>query len=219
MVRILSRWPRRGKLPNPKASDGLLHVGFLDVDCLVIGNKKKLKENFHPFTIAEAIVKALEPPMAAKQHSQIPVSQKPSSQTPPSSPSKRRQSSSHYSDVDCSPSKRRGVNAAIARMSLDERGLLFNMTNSPMKVDDTRTGNSDNDVSWIGSPMKVDNDAGKRRRKEVMKAGSITEELGAGSPMRVDGDVRKSRKAGSTKIEVLQWQKQRKGGRNVDLCI
>ena len=43
--------------------------------------------------------------------------------TPPSSPSKRRQAASHYCDVECSPSKKRGT--GVVSVAFEERGLLF----------------------------------------------------------------------------------------------
>ena len=176
----------------------------------MIGNKKKRKENLPPPFSAAGPIAA--PPSE-------PVIVKPPSQTPPSSPSKRRQSSSHYSDIDCSPSKRRGVNAAISMMSLDERHLLFDATNSPMKVDEeieSRRGKPIDDISWIGSPMKVDDDADKRRKKGRVKVASILD--AAGSPMKVDGNGQKPRKMGSTRMEMSAWnQRRRKVGDSVDL--
>ena len=60
----------------------------------------------------------------------------------PSSPSKRRQSTSHYSDVECSPSKKGVLSNAIERLAIDdsERGLLFgadstNIQPSAMEID------------------------------------------------------------------------------------
>lgn len=46
---------------------------------------------------------------------------------PPLSPSKRRQAVSHYSDVECSPSKKRDTTlaAGVEKLSMEERGLLF----------------------------------------------------------------------------------------------
>ncbi|TDL17876.1 DHS-like NAD/FAD-binding domain-containing protein [Rickenella mellea] len=54
--------------------------------------------------------------------------------SPPASPSKRPQVSCHYSDVECSPSKKRSglKNNAVDRsgIPLDERGLLFKSSKS-----------------------------------------------------------------------------------------
>ena len=71
----------------------------------------------------------------------IPPSELPSeliskpSQSTPVSPSKRRQAALHYSDVECSPSKKRDIAAAtmgIQKLALEDRGLLFgnNCTNA-----------------------------------------------------------------------------------------
>jgi len=57
-----------------------------------------------------------------------------SNQTTPVSPSKRRRAASHYSDVECSPSKKRDITAAIQKLAIEDRGLLFgnNSTNAKM---------------------------------------------------------------------------------------
>ncbi|KAH7930382.1 DHS-like NAD/FAD-binding domain-containing protein [Leucogyrophana mollusca] len=58
----------------------------------------------------------------------------------PSSPSKRRQSASHYSDVESSPRKKHAAKFAsdFERLQVSERGLLFgDATNSPSKVPGT----------------------------------------------------------------------------------
>jgi hypothetical protein len=111
------------------------------------------------------------------------------SRTPPSSPSKRRQSSSHYSDLDCSPSKRR------TRALLDERGMLFNTTNSPMKVDGVATPRKvrHQKESWIGSPMKVDTE-------EVERGFGIEEIIS--SPMKVDKEQKMESKNGRRRHKV-----------------
>jgi len=65
-------------------------------------------------------------------------------QVAPLSPSKRRQSASHYSDVESSPSKKRDIAAAtiaIEKLAIkdSERGLLFgvNSTNAKSKAMET----------------------------------------------------------------------------------
>ncbi|TFY80305.1 hypothetical protein EWM64_g3700, partial [Hericium alpestre] len=57
---------------------------------------------------------------------------------PPSSPSKRRKSLSHYSDVDCSPPKKH--DSSGGNIVLEERGMLFgNATNSRARETDDET--------------------------------------------------------------------------------
>jgi NAD+-dependent protein deacetylase SIR2 len=72
----------------------------------------------------------------------IPI-QKPNQITPPVSPSKRRQAASHYSDLECSPSKKRDISAAtlgIQKLAIEERGLLFGKDSTNAKTVDVGDG-------------------------------------------------------------------------------
>ena len=95
--------------------------------------------------------------------------------TPPSSPSKRRGSMSHYSGLECSPSKRRGAPREVV-LTEEERRPLFTSdaanTSTPMKVDreqayKTPTKKGRMATMWYGSPMRVDGegvDVAKERK-------------------------------------------------------
>lgn len=48
--------------------------------------------------------------------------------SPPTSPSKRRQATSHYNDLESSPSKKRAPTLKTAALEDDERRLLFTET-------------------------------------------------------------------------------------------
>ena len=64
----------------------------------------------------------------------------PGPKNPPSSP-KRRKSMSHYSDIECSPSKKHLVSRPRPHTSMEERGLLFgDTTNSKVKATDKEDG-------------------------------------------------------------------------------
>jgi hypothetical protein len=93
----------------------------------------------------------------------------------PSSPTKRRPSTSHYTGGDCSPSKKRDLGSSKptkAKLFPDERGLLFaDATNSSTK--DVENGIDESDVP-IMRPMRFKATRGKRgpskkrRRVEVV---------------------------------------------------
>lgn len=82
--------------------------------CIAAGKKKSDAENIPP---SEPMPKPAPPT--------------------PVSPSKRRQAASHYSDVECSPSKKRDIAAAtlgIQNMAIEERGLLFGNNSTNIKT-------------------------------------------------------------------------------------
>jgi NAD-dependent histone deacetylase SIR2 len=70
----------------------------------------------------------------------IPPSELPSepiskpNQVTPVSPSKRRQAASHYSDVECSPSKKRDITVGIEKLAIEDRGLLFGNDSTNAKI-------------------------------------------------------------------------------------
>jgi hypothetical protein len=73
----------------------------------------------------------------------------------PSSP-KRRKSTSHYSDVDCSPSKKRDHAASRPKLSKEERALLFGDT-------------TNNRVKGMGSDVLTELPQPNRKNSKVMK--------------------------------------------------
>lgn len=100
---------------------------------------------------------------------------------------------SHYSDLECSPSKRRGVaEKATSKMSVEERKPLFTseVANAPMKVGrepvyqtPAKKGRIKN--MWVGSPMHIDGEG----YDDVLEEGKVLRKSTSdlfGSPMKVD---------------------------------
>lgn len=110
----MSQWPK------PKVSGSVSFVG-LRSRASAAGKKKPEAENIPP---PEPISK--------------------SSQAVPLSPSKRRQSTEHYSDVESSPSKKRLAAAtnALEKIHLEdsERGLLFGNNSTNIQTTDVSEG-------------------------------------------------------------------------------
>jgi NAD+-dependent protein deacetylase SIR2 len=79
------------------------------------------------------------------------IHKKPKSLTPPLSPSKRRQPTEHYSDGECSPSKKRGVLSHAENLSQDERVLLFVEEGTKAKT----KGSEKLDAGAKAAPRKV----------------------------------------------------------------
>jgi hypothetical protein len=92
----------------------------------------------------------------------------------PSSPTKRRPSTSHYTGGDCSPSKKRDLGSSKptkAKLSPDERGLLFaDTTNSSTK--DVENGIDESDVPIMRfkatRTKRVKRGPSKKRKVEVV---------------------------------------------------
>lgn len=103
---------------------------------------------------------------------------------------------SHYSDLECSPSKRRGAaGEVVSRMSKGERRPLFTSeaanTLTPMKVDresvyQTPAKKGRMTTMWYGSPMHVDGEGVDvaKERKGFRK--NFSDLFGSVSPMKAD---------------------------------
>ncbi|THH19042.1 hypothetical protein EW146_g2049 [Bondarzewia mesenterica] len=113
----------------------------------------------------------------------------PSAKNPPSSPSKRRQSTSHYSDVECSPSKKHLVSGSRPNMAMEERGLLFGDTTNS-KANDTGEGPVDVDLVRVKSQSTLRRKASKPRMKmELVLPARSKSRVRKFSEAKVEADV------------------------------
>lgn len=98
---------------------------------------------------------------------------------------------SHYSDLECSPSKRRGATGKVVLTEEERRPLFTSEAANTIKIDrepvyKTPGKKGRMTTMWYGSPMHVDGEGVDVAKEKKGFRKSFSDLFGSDSPMRVD---------------------------------